>query len=342
MEKKKIIKFISYIIISVLVGVTVVYAGEFLTPPGPPAKSMKSLADLSELVKTGANTPNPNFITPSTVVSTMTSLEETYGLLKEKITAIKEKEEDIKNGVTIFGVVGTMPDKTGLSAASTSQSQTEGVNYFTVPKGYYDGTAAKVSATDVQVAALDADIKVDNIKNGVTIFGVTGSLTSLATGIPKTGQATSYLANDDGSYHKGFIGTRLVDNGGITITDSATGLMWMKCSVGQSGTGCATGGATVMDWATAISTCEADSTAGYFDWRLPNIFELFSILNFESGPAWTVLVDSSFFPATDTTKNYWTSTTYNNSTGSAFGVSFVNAGVATVSKTATSPTRCVR
>jgi len=38
------------------------------------------------------------------------------------------------------------------------------------------------------------------------------------------------------------------DNGDGTITHTKTGLMWAKCSEGQSGTNCATGATTYMTW----------------------------------------------------------------------------------------------
>ncbi|ETB63572.1 TPA: DUF1566 domain-containing protein [Candidatus Nomurabacteria bacterium] len=101
---KKLLKTIPYIIIAVLVGVTVAYAGT-LTPPGAPAKSMKSLSDLYELVNTGANTPSTDFTTPSTVASTMTSIGDVYDTLKTKITDIDSTK--ILTGTTIFGKAGS-------------------------------------------------------------------------------------------------------------------------------------------------------------------------------------------------------------------------------------------
>ena len=98
------IKYIPYLVIAVLVGVTVTYAGS-LTPPGAPAKTMKSLSDLYELVNTGANTPATDFTTPATVSATMNSIEDIYDLLTSKIAAIPA--DQILTGTTIFGVDGT-------------------------------------------------------------------------------------------------------------------------------------------------------------------------------------------------------------------------------------------
>jgi hypothetical protein len=47
--------------------------------------------------------------------------------------------------------------------------------------------------------------------------------------LPKTGQTVEYQAGDDGTYEKGNpAAPRYVDNGDGTISDKATGLMWIK------------------------------------------------------------------------------------------------------------------
>ncbi len=117
--KNKILKNVLYIIIAVLVGVTVAYAGS-LTPPGVPAKTMKSLSDLYQLVNTGANTPSTDFATPSTVSSTMYSLGDTYDLLKNKITAIDGTK--IATGTSIFGVSGSATAGSSGGILKTGQS----------------------------------------------------------------------------------------------------------------------------------------------------------------------------------------------------------------------------
>ena len=60
------------------------------------------------------------------------------------------------------------------------------------------------------------------------------------------------------------------DNGDGTITDKATGLMWMQ---DDSGNG--------MTWEEALKFAESKEFAGCSDWRLPNIKELQSIVDYE-------------------------------------------------------------
>lgn len=92
-----------------------------------------------------------------------------------------------------------------------------------------------------------------------------------------------------------------VDNGDGTVTDESTGLMWM-----QNDTGVA------VKWEDALLAAENATDDGYSDWRLPNVKELQSIVDY-----------SGNFPAIDTLFNctgitneageadygyYWTST----------------------------------
>jgi hypothetical protein len=72
-----------------------------------------------------------------------------------------------------------------------------------------------------------------------------------------------------------------IDNGDGTVTDTMTGLMWFKNESGP------------FVWENALIYCEGLTFAGYDDWRMPNIKELLSIVDFNRyGPAW----DINYFP----------------------------------------------
>ncbi|MCJ7662621.1 MAG: DUF1566 domain-containing protein [Desulfobacterales bacterium] len=83
------------------------------------------------------------------------------------------------------------------------------------------------------------------------------------------------------------------DNGNGTITDGANGLMWQKEDDNVQRT-----------WADAVSYCEGLTLAGYSDWRLPNVNDLWSLKqpNDYTDPT----IDETYFPNTDSI--YWTST----------------------------------
>ncbi|MBI9049600.1 MAG: DUF1566 domain-containing protein [Anaerolineaceae bacterium] len=69
---------------------------------------------------------------------------------------------------------------------------------------------------------------------------------------------------------------QLIDNSDGTITDEATGLMWSQADSGEG-----------MDWETALAYAQTQNAAnylGYSDWRLPNVKELQSIVNYDYAP----------------------------------------------------------
>jgi len=93
-----------------------------------------------------------------------------------------------------------------------------------------------------------------------------------------------------------------VDNGDCTITDEATGLMWAQDDSGMA-----------IDWKTALAYAENSTYAGYDDWRLPNVKELQSIVDYSGVfPA----IDSTMFNISEITNEagnadypfFWTST----------------------------------
>ncbi len=68
---------------------------------------------------------------------------------------------------------------------------------------------------------------------------------------------------------------RFVDNGDGTITDLCTGLMWQKSCAVPPGTEEPYKGA--ITWDEALLYADQLEFAGYDDWRMPNIFELWSV-----------------------------------------------------------------
>lgn len=67
--------------------------------------------------------------------------------------------------------------------------------------------------------------------------------------------------------------------GDDTVTDPSTGLIWMRCAMGQSWTGSACSGtASSNTWDQAIALTGTVTFAGKNDWRLPNVRELETIV----------------------------------------------------------------
>ena len=75
---------------------------------------------------------------------------------------------------------------------------------------------------------------------------------------------------------------RLIENDDGTVRDTLTGLHWKQCLEGLSGYQCEVGNALMFDWQNALERPGIVNSnggfAGYTDWRLPNIKELFSIV----------------------------------------------------------------
>ena len=95
-----------------------------------------------------------------------------------------------------------------------------------------------------------------------------------------------------------------VDNGDGTVTDRATGLMWMKADSGKT-----------MNWEQALEHAESLEYAGYDDWRLPNVKELQSIVDYSRAPDARSAsargpAINPIFDLTDKESWFWTGTTH--------------------------------
>ena len=136
------------------------------------------------------------------------------------------------------------------------------------------------------------------------------------------------------------LGAPYADNGNGTITDSATGLIWQKCSAGLGTTlgNCSTGSISSYSWSSAISYCEGLTLGGRSDWRLPNINELGSIIDYTKSI--NPNINSTAFPNTQS-NNYWSSSTCAQFTNYAWYVNFVNGGVYDFNKASNGYVRCV-
>ncbi len=89
------------------------------------------------------------------------------------------------------------------------------------------------------------------------------------------------------------------------VTDGMTGLVWQGCPAGLSGAACEQGARVTLLWPEALQYCEGLTWAGMDDWRLPQIKELFTVLDL--GLYWPS-VDQAVFPATGNSW-YYSSTT---------------------------------
>jgi len=118
-------------------------------------------------------------------------------------------------------------------------------------------------------------------------------------GVPATGQDKCYdsvgsvidcasadYPGQDGFYRAGCPKEgRYVDNGDGTVSDTCTGLVWQKDTADVNGNG-ADDPEDGLRWSQVLKYCDSIVFAGRDDWRLPNIGELLSIVDYgRSDPA---------------------------------------------------------
>lgn len=109
---------------------------------------------------------------------------------------------------------------------------------------------------------------------------------------------------------------------GDEVTDSKTGLVWRRCSEGQSWSGSTCTG-TAATYTHEQALVHAKAQMGTAGWRLPNVKELTSIVDSTRlSPA----IDLAAFPATPSAY-YWSSTSYAGLSSSAWDIGFDNGVV---------------
>jgi hypothetical protein len=164
------------------------------------------------------------------------------------------------------------------------------------------------------------------------IYDVCAAATGPGAWVEKTGQSESYEDYDDGYYEKGVTWPipRFTDNGDGTVTDNMTGLIWLEdanCSTFSAPEG----------WSDALSDCHGlasgsceltdGSSAG--DWRLPNVKELQSLIDFSSSNL--ALPSGHPFDNVESVY-YWSATTYVGNIVFAWLVDMNSGGVPTSGK----------
>jgi arylsulfatase A-like enzyme len=186
--------------------------------------------------------------------------------------------------------------------------------------GDLDHPASTDRIIDAQYASTTIYVSTTMINNA-TAFGV-NTVDGRIKGYPlntKLFYVRCVTGNSD--YGK----NHFVDNGDQTISDNATGLMWQKSDTEPA------------NWDLAVDQCEADTTSGHDDWRLPNAKELHSLVDYTRSPDTngTAAIDPLFNATSFQNEggwtdwgSYWTSTTHIEFSGggtNAVNVSFGEA-----------------
>lgn len=220
----------------------------------------------------------------------------------------------------------------GLTACGTQSVNSETAPFAVAPTIQLQGAASvdesetvnvsiSTSASVVQQAVTYPIVDTDQGK----CYGAPNEITCPSEGQSFYGQDAQYDGNQP-SY---------TDNGDGTITDNVTGLMWQK-NPGEK-----------MTYQEAAAGADRFTLAGYDDWRLPTIKELYSLIQFDaldpSGPnAGTLIpfIDTDYFAfeygdesageriidSQWATSSLYTSTTMNGAQ-TMFGVNFADGRI---------------
>ena len=118
-----------------------------------------------------------------------------------------------------------------------------------------------------------------------------------------------------------------IDNGNGTVTDTSTDLTWQKDTPEN-----------IVNWEQALAYCEALTLAGKNDWRLPDINELRSLVDYSR---YNMSINTTYFPNT-LPAFYWSSSTSASNPFNAWGIFFLDGSGNSANKSSLSVVRAVR
>ena len=215
----------------------------------------------------------------------------------------------------------------GVDASMTSSSDVDGLwpliddDYFVFLYGDETGSNRVIDAQWLTSSIYNSTVNEDqscffgfNFSDGrIKCYGLDET--------PAGGYFAQYVRGGEGYGVNDY-----VENGDDTITDNATGLTWTQNDSGET-----------LDWDSALNYCESLSLGGSDEWRLPNIKELHSLVDYNRSPDTTnsAAIDPLFNMTQITNEAgeddygfYWSSTTlisYPSDVGWANYVSFGRA-----------------
>ncbi|RKZ92748.1 MAG: hypothetical protein DRR19_03280 [Candidatus Parabeggiatoa sp. nov. 1] len=192
-------------LLTLLPAITLAGSLDSPAPPGDPASGMYPLSDICNRLDTGApgakksfievtSGPRPSGCTLNNVMEKAPTKNNSNGLQPNEAVA----------GQQYWGLTegnwgpqtGTMPNQGAVTMTPTTADQP-------IAAGYHNGAGLFKG---------DSNLRPENIRAGVTIFGITGTFTGTTGSTPPPSSSSNHYS----------------DNGNGTVTDNWSGLIWLK------------------------------------------------------------------------------------------------------------------
>lgn len=288
-----------------------VRTGDFAQPSKAPASTMHTLVDINGKIVAGTTTA-----VDGDVLATKTFITRTT------------------NGEAMA---------TGNIVTQTLSSESN-----TVAAGYYVATTLSTVDTRLTGSNIKKDVYIFNVEGTYEGSGGTAMLpktTQTSISIPTNGHPAvlPYDLGDDQAVSAGYPGNGVAETIArwtkvaylgqeIMVTDKATNLTWMRrgdmpiaSNMNETGGSVTSAG----NWTAAftyVATLNAALYGGCNDWRVPNIKELQSIVNYQ---VWAPAVyrDLLGYFTGSVSNVYWSSTTVADDTTNAWGVDYIDGVV---------------
>ncbi len=204
--------------------------------------------------------------------------------------------------------------------------------FSSIGTGFWSSSTKATATVEKWWSAIGLDSRVYSSSQDLSYYTIgVRTETVGAVALPRTGQSDSYHEGDDGDIQAGRVwpDPRFTDNGNSTITDNLTGLIWEQSPENAT-----------TDWNGAfdrISDLNSSQLGGRSDWRLPNKWELASLIHIGETNTSTWLNSGPF--SSILSSYYWSSTTNPHDTTAAWLVRMHDGYVADVfDKTTSQPT----
>ncbi len=224
----------------------------------------------------GGDTPSVTFSAPISVVSSLAGI-----LYASGVDMDSDGDIDILTNSSQSGGKIAWYDNNGTGA---------GFDEHLVAEGVY-------SVSRVFGADMDNDSNMDIISADVTGNIVVYENNSSTIPLPKTGDKIPLYGEDDGKLQKGTNYIYKRDDINEIVFDTTSGLFWEDDANVKNVT---------YNWDSADSYCSSLDLGGFVDWRLPNIHELYFLLDrSKSSPT----IKDGFVNTADS--GYWTSVQVN-------------------------------